>query len=408
MSCLEDIAEEDKSSYLEQKQAEYSKSDTAKRIKTVAVEDIQGDAFGILMWFYQLSGIMFSVASPFSYIDGAAVAYSVLSFFVNSKPSSDAAADLTSKSRPSSPSSKGSSEVSAADADRFQFCVSSDFTMSQVYMVTFVYYLLWALMMAFLTNQSVWLSVRNRIISCSLFFANVVEHCHSSNQVSPGPSSISAKQRLLERQTTVLAIQGSVFLKWFITCFSALSTLLMQGTACVRLSGLQDSVGENRWIYDGRVVCFSNFGDYSGEWQIASGAGVAVALIAPAGLWRMMVRLLAMGKQQRSQFQESVLQTYLGVYASNARHWMVIMCVQLPLCLCRECADVALLSQVLSKVVADGRLHLFGRRAIFSRICNVVCVHPHFGDGMHVRQLTRRFHSHFLQLVDALNQVPAV
>ena len=36
-------------------------------------------AFGVLMWFYQLSGIMLSVASPLDYLDGSGITLSIVS-----------------------------------------------------------------------------------------------------------------------------------------------------------------------------------------------------------------------------------------------------------------------------------------------------------------------------------------
>ncbi len=315
-SCLEDVAEEDMLTYIQMKRDTYSKSDV---MNSASVDDdILSDAFGVLMWFYQLAGVMLSVTSPLSYIDGAAIAYSVVSFFVNSKPSSEAAADLTTKS--TSPAA----DQSAADANSFQFCVSPDFNLSQVYISTFVYYVLWAFLMVILAHQKVWLFVRMLIFQISLGFVKFVDRFQKSD-INDSQALKSWKTLLVERQAMSIEIRGPVILKWFITCFSALSVLMMQGTACFHLDGLLDAAGERRWIYDGRVACFSNSGVLPGEWQAASAIGVAVMLVAPACLWRIMVRLESMEKHERSQFQESALVAYSGIYASNARHWMVIM-----------------------------------------------------------------------------------
>ena len=87
------------------------------------------------------------------------------------------------------------------------------------------------------------------------------------------------------RQSIDIEIRGPVVLKWLVTCFSAVATLMMQGTACVRLDGLVDSNFFGNWIYDGRVSCFSNSGEAPGLWQVASVFGVALVIIAPAALY---------------------------------------------------------------------------------------------------------------------------
>ena len=184
-------------------------------------------------------------------------------------------------------------------------------------------------MMTLLAKQGVWTFVRNGIFRLSFRFAQFMDILSGYFQRCVARESETSTQTVQEsftqRQNASIEIRGPVILKWFVTCFSALSTLMMQGTACFYLNGLYEAAEERRWIYDGRVACFSNSGDFPGKWQLASAIGVAVVLIAPAALWRMMAHLQLMGKLRRSNFQEGALLAYSGIYATNARHWMVVL-----------------------------------------------------------------------------------
>ena len=100
---------------------------------------------------------------------------------------------------------------------------------------------------------------------------------------------------------------------------------MMQGTACFQLDGFPDAAGSRRWIYDGRVVCFSNEGEFPGLWQIASALGVAILFIAPALLWRIMIQVQQIDASARTPFQITLLDAYSGTHASNACHWKVVM-----------------------------------------------------------------------------------
>jgi hypothetical protein len=319
-SCLDSVSEEDKTSYIEYKKSQYSRQ-TLKKIDkvsmtTVADDDVLTDSFGVLMWFYQIVGIMLSVTSPLSYIDGSAVAYSIVSFFVNAKPSSESASDVATKS---SPATKANDRDSS-----FQFCVDRSYTFSQLYVTTFGYYAVWAFLIAILLRRRAWRFLRGIIISSSIRLvqfsdrvSNISERCHFSASLS------TRQQQIAARQTVDIEIRGPVMLKWLISCFNAVAILLMQGTACFRLDGFPDAAGKLRWIYDGRVACFSNDGDFQGRWQIASAFGVAIVLAAPTFLWRMMVRIQSMEK--RTPFQDTLLQAYSGSHSSNARHWKVVL-----------------------------------------------------------------------------------
>ena len=140
-SCLDHISEEDKSSFVKAKLAQYAKP--AHKIATAAgsaaADGNLSSVFGILMWFYQLVGIMLTVTSPLEYLDGSAIAFSIISFFVNSRPSTDAASYVSTHLTSSPNDEKVDAE---APDDSFKFCVSSSFSTSQLFVATFLYYIL--------------------------------------------------------------------------------------------------------------------------------------------------------------------------------------------------------------------------------------------------------------------------
>jgi hypothetical protein len=332
-SCFDAVPDEDKRSFVMQAHSKQFISNlknsmrpaVAEKIHVdqVVKEELGSDAFGVLMWFYQLAGIMLSVTSPLSYLDGSAVAYSVVSFFVNSKPSSDAAAELTSNTDATS------STNSNTNSTKYQFCVDATFTVSQVHLTTVMYYVMWAFMMALLSHKRVWKSARNVFCEVIYRLAQLIELVTNWYRRLLDKKEIdfftTQREKFAERQKVDIEIRGPVVLKWLITCFSAVATLMMQGTSCVSLDGLMNSNIVGHWIYDGRVACFSNAGAVSGLWQIASAFGVAAVLVAPAILLRTMQRIARLDKSLRTQLEDTLLQAYSGNYAPNASHWKVVM-----------------------------------------------------------------------------------
>lgn len=332
-SCFDAVSDEDKRSFVMQAHSKQfiSNLKNSKRpavaekihVDHVVKEELGSDAFGVLMWFYQLAGIMLSVTSPLSYLDGSAVAYSVVSFFVNSKPSSDAAAELTSNADATS------STNSNTNSTKYQFCVDATFTVSQVHLTTVMYYVMWAFMMALLSHKRVWKSARNVFCEVIYRLAQLIELVTNRYRRLLDKKEIdfftTQREKFAERQKVDIEIRGPVVLKWLITCFSAVATLMMQGTSCVSLDGLMNSNIVGHWIYDGRVSCFSNAGAVSGLWQVASAFGVAAVLVAPAILLRTMQRIARLDKSLRTQLEDTLLQAYSGNYAPNASHWKVVM-----------------------------------------------------------------------------------
>jgi hypothetical protein len=320
-SCLDNVAEDDKVSFARAKQTQYAKPVLEnKSAKNRDAHDYMWHPLSVLMWFYQLAGIMLSVSSPLKYIDGSTAVFGFVSFFVNAQSSFQSFSDATTNTALS---------FGASDTGPFQFCVNSSMSSSQMYFANLMYYVSWAFLMAILMQKRVWKFARMLIIRFILGIAWTLDVASGCFKRSPEHSTISFATKLREqalyRQTIEIEIRGPAILKWFVTCFSAVASLMMQGTACVRLNGLLDAADGLRWFYDGRVVCFSDSGEFSGLWQIVPAIGVALALIAPALLWRLMLGIQQLDKSLRSSFQETLLNAYSTPYCSHACHWMVVM-----------------------------------------------------------------------------------
>ena len=68
---------------------------------------------------------------------------------------------------------------------------------------------------------------------------------------------------------------------------------MLHGTQCISLRGINEPGGDSRWLYDGRVACFSNEGEIPGRWQIAPAFGIVAAILSPSILMIHMLRIHA-------------------------------------------------------------------------------------------------------------------
>jgi CRP-like cAMP-binding protein len=307
--CLEDVDDAAALSFLAKQKAAYSRANQ-QRLKSPRPKTSLYEAFDVLLWFYQLAGIMLTMSSPLDYLDGSAIAYSIVSFFLNMRPSTDSISTLNN-------AASGQSSLSfEALSQKFAFCFVADFNATNVFAATLLYYVCWALIILMLSRRSVWLHVRRPIV---FLFKTVVS-----------PLSRMERVRLYlkfldERSISSFQIQGAVLLRWCITCFSAISILMLQGTQCLNLQGIDARGGTLRWLFDGRVACFSSQGDLSGTWQIGSGVGVVVALVSPAILMIGMMGIDAADPELRSPLHSIALAAYSGPYAEGASHWTIVM-----------------------------------------------------------------------------------
>jgi CRP-like cAMP-binding protein len=300
-------------SFLAKQAADYSIGNeqkcTVPHKRTSLVESID-----VLLWFYQLAGIMLTMSSPLDYLDGSAVAYSIVSFILNTRPSTDSVSTLTSAA------SDESSISLDALRNKFAFCFSKDSTTAHHYAATSLYYICWMLIIFILLRRNFWFRVRRVIVS---FFKCVLHPLRNMQRVRVYFSYLD------ERLASTFEVQGAVLLRWLVTCFSAISILMLQGTQCISLPGINEPGGDSRWLYDGRVACFSNEGEISGRWQIAPVFVIVAAIFLPFILVSHMLRIHAIDPDSRSELQAISLAAYSGPYEQGAFHWTVVMYVQL-------------------------------------------------------------------------------
>jgi hypothetical protein len=308
-SCTDDIDDATVRLFIAKRSREYSGGAQTKR-KALLKKTSLYESFDVLLWFYQLAGIMLTMSSPLDYLDGSSVAYSIVSFVLNTRPSTDSVATMHS-------SASGDSSLSfEALSNKFAFCFFKDSNAVHFFAATFLYYMCWALIISFLSVRGSWLHVRRLLVFLFRSFVLPLRNFERArNYISV----------LDERLRSSFEIRGAVLLRWCITCFSALSILMLQGTQCVRLPGIDAPGGPLRWLYDGRVACFSNEGEVSGTWQFGSAVGVVVSIVSPALLMIIMMRANAMDPDIRSELHSISLAAYSGPYVEGAFHWTIVM-----------------------------------------------------------------------------------
>jgi CRP-like cAMP-binding protein len=311
-SCMPDVEDATVRSFVFERQSGYL-SNMKHNVTAPFTKTSLYEAFDVLLWFYQLAGIMLTMSSPLDYLDGSSIAYSVVSFVLNSRPSSDSVSTLNSAA------TEASFRLDAL-SNNFAFCVHENTNAVHIFIATVLYYVCWAVIISILSTKNSWLHIRR----CLVFLCRVFVW----------PMSRWERVRLYvaflnDRLKESFQIQGAVLLRWGITCFSAITILMLQGTQCLRLRGIDAPGGELRWLYDGRVACFSTEGEVSGAWQFGSAVGVAIALLSPALLLVTMMRIEATDPKLRSELHTISFTAYSGPYLEGASHWTVVMYVPL-------------------------------------------------------------------------------
>jgi CRP-like cAMP-binding protein len=308
-SCLNDINDAAVWSFLDKRSQEYTSG--IHQIRTVrSAKTSLYESFDVLLWFYQLAGIMLTMSSPFDYLDGSAVAYSIVSFILNTRPSTDSVSSMSS-------AAMGETSIGLdALSKKFAFCFFEDSNAAHIFAATFMYYICWALLISFLSRGRSWSHVRQIIV----FLLKSLVRPFTNFERARDYSAF-----LDERLASVIQIQGAVLLRWCITCFSAISILMLQGTQCVLIRGIGAPGGDLRWLYDGRVACFSDEGQVSGTWQIGSAIGVVISLLAPALLMVAMMRIVAVEPDARPELYSISLTAYSSPFVEGAFHWTVVM-----------------------------------------------------------------------------------
>jgi hypothetical protein len=122
-------------------------------------------------------------------------------------------------------------------------------------------------------------------------------------------------------------VRGKSWLDWGVSAYSAILSLLVQGTTCVNVEGLQSdaSLSNIRWFYDGRVVCFSDSGEQPGLWQFWALGGVVFMALVPLILAIYMRSALKKSEGDRNVFDRSALPYYADQFTDRSKHWFTIM-----------------------------------------------------------------------------------
>lgn len=116
-SCTDEIDDATIRLFIAKRSREYSGGAHTMR-KALHKKISLYESFDVLLWFYQLAGIMLTMSSPFDYLDGSSVAYSIVSFVLNTRPSTDSVATMHS-------AALGDSSLSfEALSNKFAFCFS--------------------------------------------------------------------------------------------------------------------------------------------------------------------------------------------------------------------------------------------------------------------------------------------
>jgi hypothetical protein len=141
--------------------------------------------------------------------------------------------------------------------------------------------------------------------------------CRKSSDAQKGPK----KPPVLPAE-----VRGKAWLDWGISAYSAILSLLVQCTTCVRVEGLQtDASSDIRWFYDGRVVCFSDSGEQPGHWQFWALGGVVCMALVPLALALYMQNALKKAEEDQNVFDKSALPYYAGQFVDGSKHWFATM-----------------------------------------------------------------------------------
>jgi hypothetical protein len=327
--------------------------------------EIRSSAFQVLMWYYQLTGLLLMMPNPLKFIDANAMLLNLIGLVFGSVPVSQ-----------------------AFDFPSVVFCTRAGSTPADIILANLLLYLLWAFVMATLTFKRVWLPVFNWFYAMLNFAPGFWEQYETASEpmaalgtagkffafflalkwslagltfatfclcirrviVFPFVTAHSAVMWMLHaiscknsggntrpaspQQTPLKVVaypaevRGKAWLDFGIAAYSALLSLLVQCTTCINIKGLEidghPSV-ELRWFYDGRVACFSDMGKLSGLWQIAALIGVILLSLLPLMLALYMRRTLSKNAASHNLFEVSALPAYLGQFNSSNKHWFTVM-----------------------------------------------------------------------------------
>jgi hypothetical protein len=343
------------------------------RTKRVSIAEIKQEkrssAFRVLMWYYQLVGLLLAMPNPLKFLDGNALIINFLGLIFGTVPVSQ-----------------------ALDLPSLVFCTKAGSAPADIIFANIAFYVIWAMVMVALSFKRIWLPIfrlcqaifnlvpefwDNYESACEalavwgtvgkffafflalkwsaslitwaatkagtrrvlLAFASrlrsawkwlvIIVSCKQCGTSSPSVQDSTVESALKQRVAVYPGeVRGQAWLDFGVTAYSALLSLMIQCTTCVTIGGYQvegSALPEVRWFYDGRVACFSDAGEQSGRWQIAALIAVVVLTALPMVLAIYMSRVMNKCAADYSVFDISALPAYLQEFNSSNKHWFSVM-----------------------------------------------------------------------------------
>jgi hypothetical protein len=332
------------------------------------VKELRENSFLVLMWYYQLTGLLLTMPNPMALFDSGAFFTSLLGLVFGTVPVSQ-----------------------AVELPTLVFCVKAGSSNLDVLVGNLLFYAMWAVMMIVLTFKSAWLPIF-RVVhffseATAGFWDNYDAACEALEawgnvgkvlavfvalqwtlQMALAGITLSAIAAALrgifnlscakvlsffraialwivfiitcgmccrkssEEQKEKPSVQpgevrGKAWLDWGVSAYSAILSLLVQCTTCVKMNGFPSDTASSdiRWFYDGRVVCFSDSGEQSGLWQYWALGGVVFMALVPLLLAVYMHGALKKSEDERNVFDSSALPYYADQFVSGSKHWFAAM-----------------------------------------------------------------------------------
>jgi hypothetical protein len=329
-------------------------------------QEKRSSAFYVLMWYYQLTGLLLSMPNSMKFLDGESIILNIIGLVFGTVPASQ-----------------------VLNFPSLVFCTSKGSAPADILFANLMFYFLWAGVMIALSFQCVWLpifkvchSILNmapdywdnyesaceamalwgtagkflavflalkwtlegvtwvtvrggfkkivlHITACAksaLFWIIFVVTCKRCKLHHKDGSSTTNKSAHAPVQPG--EVRGKAWLDFGVTAYSAFMTLLIQFTTCVTIEGYQEDgivLPEVRWFYDGRIVCLSDSGERPGRWQIAALISVVILTFVPFCLALYMERAIKKPEGARNVFEISGLPAYMEQFNPSNRHWFTVM-----------------------------------------------------------------------------------
>ena len=352
--------------------AEHHGSDKSDAVSDIEeVKELRENSFLVLMWYYQLTGLLLTMPNPMALFDSGAFFTSILGLVFGTMPVSQ-----------------------AIELPNLVFCTKAGSTHLDVLIGNLLFYAMWAIMMIVLTFKRAWLPVFRVVQSFSEatagFWDNYDAACEALEAWGNLGKMLAVFVALQWTLQTALAgitlatmaaavrgifnlscakvlsffravaagivlivtcgmccrkhndeqvdakkkpraqpaeVRGKAWLDWGISAYSAILSLLVQCTTCVNVEGFQSDTASSviRWFYDGRVVCFSDSGEQPGFWQFWALGGVIFMALVPLVLAIYMHIAMKKSEGDQNVFDRSALPYYAGQFASGSKHWFATM-----------------------------------------------------------------------------------